>query len=303
MCWRQRFSFSLVLLTVHPASLSPSRPDSTQFRRLGKAAWASLGKLASATPTDWPKRLAAVGRPDSHPLDCLARQPGLAWTGWRTLRSVAGPVCPSTAGCRLSRAVETGSNAAWADPADRRALRSLPCPSLLMARASDRRPLQAGTSAAQAEPGNWATSAPLARPVGFAAVGRPDANPPDGLATWTGPTPATWPTSGPLAAPVHSTLRADPNPHPKQARDRPCWSGTTAWAGLPGRYTVRGRPAPNPGGGRSSAARAPFLAPFNLRSSLHRTHFDSRGNAALCLGTPSTTLDTDIRYKAHRYGA
>ena len=169
--------------------------------------------------------------------------------GLANARPIGSPRLPFHRGMSAARAVETGPSAAWADGTDWRALRPLPCPSLLMARASDRRPLQAGTSAAQAEPGNWATSAPLARPVGFAAVGRPDANPPDGLATWTGPTPATWPTSGPLAAPVHSTLRADPNPHPKQARDRPCWSGTTAWAGLPGRYTVRGRPAPNPGGG------------------------------------------------------
>ena len=118
-----------------------------------------------------------------------------------------------------------------------------------MARASDWRPLLTGTSAAQAGPGNLASFAPIDRPVCLAAAGRPDANPPEGLATWTGPTPATWPTSGPLVAPVHSTLRADPNPHPKRARDRLCWSGTTAWADLPGRYTVRGRPAPNPGGG------------------------------------------------------
>ena len=59
-----------------------------------------------------------------------------------------------------------------------------------------------------------ASFAPIDRPVCLAAAGRPDANPPEGLATWTGPTPATWPTSGPLVAPVHSTLRADPNPHP-----------------------------------------------------------------------------------------
>ena len=83
-----------------------------------------------------------------------------------------------------------------------------------MARATDWRPLLAGTSAAQAGPGNLTSSAPIDRPVRFAAVGRPDANPPEGSATWTGPTPATWPTAGPLAAPVHSSLRADPNPHP-----------------------------------------------------------------------------------------
>ena len=101
-CWRLRFSCSLVLLTVHPASISQGRPDSTQFRTLGNAAWASLSKSASATPSDWPKRLAAVGRPDSHPLEGLARQPGLVMQGWRTLGPLPVPVCPSTAGCRLS---------------------------------------------------------------------------------------------------------------------------------------------------------------------------------------------------------
>ena len=101
LCWRQRLSFSLVLLTVHPASLSQGRPDSTQIRRLGKAAWASLRKLAGATPNGWPKRLAAAGRPDSHPLGGLARQTGLAKKGWRTLGPLAAPVCPSAAGCLL----------------------------------------------------------------------------------------------------------------------------------------------------------------------------------------------------------
>ena len=102
LCWRQRFSWGLALLTVHPASLSQGRPGSTQFRRLGKAAWASLRKLASATPNGWPKRLTAAGRPDSHPLEGSARQPGLVILGCRTLGPLAAPVCPSTAGCRLS---------------------------------------------------------------------------------------------------------------------------------------------------------------------------------------------------------
>ena len=85
-----------------PPSLSQGRPDSTQFRKLGNAAWASIRNLASATPIDWPKRLAAAGRPDSHPLGGSARQPGLALQSWRTLGPLAVPVCPSTAGCRLS---------------------------------------------------------------------------------------------------------------------------------------------------------------------------------------------------------
>ena len=102
LCWRQPFPFSLVLLTVHPASLSQGRPDSTQFQGLGEAAWASLRKLASATPNGRPKRLAAAGRPDSHPLEGSARQPGLVILVWRTLAPLAAPVCLSTAGCRLS---------------------------------------------------------------------------------------------------------------------------------------------------------------------------------------------------------
>ena len=102
LCWRQRFSWDLVLLRVHPASVSQGRPHSTQFWSLGHATWASLRKLASATPTDWPKRLGAVGRPDSHPLEGSARQPALVMLGWRTLGPWAAPVCPSTAGCRLS---------------------------------------------------------------------------------------------------------------------------------------------------------------------------------------------------------
>ena len=90
-----------VPLRVHPRSLTQGRPWVTHFRRLGNAAWASVRKLANATPNGRPRRLAGVGRPDSHPLDGLARPPGLAMLGWRVRRPLAAPVCPSTAGCPL----------------------------------------------------------------------------------------------------------------------------------------------------------------------------------------------------------
>ena len=102
-----------------------------------------------------------------------------------------------------------------------------------------------------------ASATPPARPVGFAAAGRPDANPPEGLATWTGPTPATWPTPSPSAAPVHSTLRANPNPHPTATWDRPCWSETTAWEPPREHRIVPSRPPPHLNGGALPEAR-PF---------------------------------------------
>ena len=264
-----------------PPSLSQGRPDSTQFRKLGKAAWASLRKLANATPTDWPKRLAAAGRPDSHPRDGLARQPGLALKGLANARLTGSPSLPFHCGLSTFGAVETGPSAAWADWTDWRALRPLPCPSLLMARASGRRPLLAGTSAAQAGSGELASATPPARPVGFAAAGRPNAKPPEGLATWTGPALATWPTSGPLVAPVHSTLRAAPNPHPTADLRPSLLERDDGLDRSPSAVDSAGPSRSESQWGCSSAARTSFLAPFYLRCSLQRTQFGSRGNPAL----------------------
>ena len=223
--------------------------------------------------------------------------------GLANARLIGSPSLPFHCGLSSLRAVETGPSAAWADGTGWRSPRPLPCPSLLVPRISGRRPLQAGTSAAQAGHENLASAGPPARPVGFASAGRPDANPLEGLATWTGPTSATWPTAGPLAAPVHSTLRADPNPHPTADLGPSLLDRDDGLDRSPSAVDSAGPSRSESQWGCSSAARTSFLAPFYLRCSLQRTQFGPRGNPAFCLGTSPATSDTDMRYKTHRYGA
>jgi hypothetical protein len=168
--------------TVHPRPLLQASPLLAPFRGLGNAAWATLSSLASATPFAKPSLLATASRPDSHSPEGLARLAGHFKQGWRALRLLAFPARPSTAGCQSDTpAVETGNNAAWADPGNLAKLTPIGQPNLLFVRTSGMEPSR--TPATPPGPGSatWRSSRPLASPVCSL--------------TWAGPTrtlPPAW---------------------------------------------------------------------------------------------------------------